>query len=253
MKKQDLAPPAGLTPARTSRSAAGVLAVLAALAAAPAEAEPLPDGFVRLADIDASIPQDMRYAGADNFVGRRLAGYEAPYCILTGKAAKALSRVQEAVAADGFSLVVFDCYRPERAVADMVRWSRAGGPADPRWFPAVRRENLISAGYVGARSAHSRGSTVDLALVETAGGGTETRCGATATGMAEFGTGFDCFDKKSRTLFSPLPPGAAENRARLVKAMKAEGFVNYSREWWHFTLSDEPFPGRRFDFPVTAE
>jgi len=240
---------------RTSRTSASLFAVFAGLLAAPGAtgAEALPDGFVRLSAVDASIRQDMRYAGADNFVGRRLAGYEAAACILTGKAAKALARVQEAVAADGFTLVVFDCYRPERAVADMVRWSRDGGPADPRWFPAVRREHLISAGYVGARSAHSRGSTVDLALVKAADGGADPSCGAAAPGMAEFGTGFDCFDRKSRTLFSPLPPGAAENRARLVRAMAAEGFVNYSREWWHFTLSDEPFPRRRFDFAVTAE
>lgn len=232
-----------------------LLAILAGLAAAPAtaRADSLPAGFVRLADVDASIRQDMRYAGSDNFVGRRLAGYEAAACILTEKAAHALARVQAAVAADGFSLVVFDCYRPERAVADMVRWSKAGGPADPRWFPAMRRENLIPGGYVGARSAHSRGSTVDLALVEAGSGGADPRCGASPTEMIEFGTGFDCFDRKSRTLFSPLPPGAAENRARLVAAMKAEGFVNYSREWWHFTLSGEPFPGRRFDFPVTGE
>lgn len=232
-----------------------LLAILAGLAAAPAtaRADSLPAGFVRLADVDASIRQDMRYAGSDNFVGRRLAGYEAAACILTEKAAHALARVQAAVAADGFSLVVFDCYRPERAVADMVRWSKAGGPADPRWFPAMRRENLIPGGYVGARSAHSRGSTVDLALVKAGSGGADPRCGASPTEMIEFGTGFDCFDRKSRTLFSPLPPGAAENRARLVATMKAEGFVNYSREWWHFTLSGEPFPGRRFDFPVTGE
>lgn len=232
-----------------------LLTILAGLAAAPAtaRADSLPAGFVRLAEVDPSIRQDMRYAGSDNFVGRRLAGYEAAACILTEKAANALARVQAAVAADGFSLVVFDCYRPERAVADMVRWSKAGGPADPRWFPAMRRENLIPGGYVGARSAHSRGSTVDLALVEAGSGGADPRCGASPTEMIEFGTGFDCFDRKSRTLFSPLPPGAAENRARLVAAMKAEGFVNYSREWWHFTLSGEPFPGRRFDFPVTGE
>jgi len=235
----------------TSRLAAALLLAIAAGSAAGAAS--LPDGFVRLAEVDPSIRQDMRYAGADNFVDRRLAGYEAPACILTDKAAKALARVQTAVSGDGFALVVFDCYRPERAVADMVRWSKAGGPADPRWYPAVRREHLVSAGYVGARSAHSRGSTVDLALVKTADGGAAApACGAGAPGMAEFGTGFDCFDRKSRTLFSPLPPGAAENRARLVRAMAAEGFVNYSREWWHFTLSGEPFK-TRFDFPVTAE
>lgn len=216
-------------------------------------AEPLPDGFVRLADVAPDIRQDIRYAGTDNFIGRRLDGYEAPDCILTRKAAEALARVQKAVAADGFALVVFDCYRPERAVADMVRWSRSGGPPDPRWYPAVRREHLVSAGYVGARSAHSRGSTVDVALLKIGETAPAEPCGAAAPEMAAFGTGFDCFDKKSQTLFSPLPPGAAENRARLAKAMAAEDFVNYAREWWHYTLSGEPFPKRRFDFPVTAK
>ena len=86
--------------------------------------------------------------------------------------------------------------------------------------------------------------------MKAADGGTDPACGAAAPGMAEFGTGFDCFDRKSRTLFSPLPPGAAENRARLVRAMAAEGFVNYTREWWHFTLENEPYPDRYFNFPV---
>jgi D-alanyl-D-alanine dipeptidase len=233
--------------------AASLLALAILASAAPAAASTLPDGFVRLADVDPTIVQDIRYAGADNFLGRRLAGYEAGACILTEKAARALASVQDAVRADGYSLVVFDCYRPARAVADMVRWSRQGGPPDPQWHPKVRREKLIAAGYVGSRSAHSRGSTVDVALLKTGDAGAAApACGAAADGMAEFGAGFDCFDGRSRTLFSPLPPGAKDNRARLVKAMRTAGFVNYPAEWWHFTLANEPFPGRRFDFPVTG-
>ena len=96
--------------------------------------------------------------------GGRHVGYEAPVCILTERAAKALSKVQQSVAGDGLTLVVFDCYRPVRAVDDFVDWTRQGGPPDPRWYPKVKRGDLIAKGYVGERSSHSRGSTVDVAL-----------------------------------------------------------------------------------------
>jgi len=224
--------------------------------ALPALAADLPAGFVRLADVDASIRQDMRYAGADNFLGRPAKGYEAPVCILTEQAAKSLSRVQRALAAEKLTLVVFDCYRPEQAVSDFVGWVEAGGAIDSRWSPKTRRSDLISKGYIGARSAHSRGSTVDLGIApedESSEPIAEPACGARGTKTIDFGTGFDCFDKKSETAFRPLPGNAAANRKRLVSAMRAAGFKNYRREWWHFTLSGEPFPKQRFDFPVTGK
>jgi len=220
----------------------------------PALADPLPAGFVRLADIAPSIHQDIRYAGSDNFLHRKVIGYDAPVCILTLQAAQALAGVQQAIAAKGLTLVVFDCYRPARAVADMGDWTRQGGPPDPRWYPGVRRGDLIAKGYVGELSTHSRGSTVDVAIARADGPSVaKSACGAIDADTLDFGSGFDCFDPMSETAHRPLGNEATANRRLLVEAMRAGSFKNYAREWWHYTLRHEPFPTQRFDFPVSAE
>ncbi|TGP23092.1 D-alanyl-D-alanine dipeptidase [Mesorhizobium sp. M1D.F.Ca.ET.184.01.1.1] len=228
-------------------------ALFSALAIFPAVADPLPAGFVRLADIDPTIRKDIRYAGSQNFLHRKVEGYEAPVCILTEQAAKALSSVQKAIAAKSLTLVVFDCYRPARAVADMGQWTRQGGPPDPRWYPTVERGHLIAKGYVGELSSHSRGSTVDLAIAEMdKTSAAHPACGAPEAVTLDFGTGFDCFDPMSEMAHRPLPVKAAANREMLLSVMRSAGFRNYAREWWHFTLQNEPFAMQRFDFPVTA-
>lgn len=215
--------------------------------------DPLPAGFVRLADVDPTIRQDIRYAGIENFLHRKADGYDAPACILTAPAAKALSSVQKAMTTKGLTLVVFDCYRPARAVADMGKWTREGGPPDPQWYPTVQRGDLIAKGYVGTFSSHSRGSTVDLAIAEPRKkSNVHPTCGAPDGAMLDFGTGFDCFDPKSETASTLIGVEAASNRNMLLAAMRAAGFRNYAREWWHFTLAKEPYPKQRFDFPVTA-
>ncbi|MDG4879834.1 M15 family metallopeptidase [Mesorhizobium sp. WSM4884] len=236
-----------------SLRATAILAASLTAISSPAHADPLPAGFVRLADVDRSIRQDVRYAGRENFLHRRVDGYDAPVCILTEKAARALSSVQKAIGPKGLTLVVFDCYRPARAVADMREWTKQGGPPDPRWYPTIGRGDLIAKGYVGELSSHSRGSTVDLAITAMdKKSAIHPACGAANTGTFDFGTGFDCFDPASETAHRPLAAEAAANRKMLVAAMLAAGFRNYAREWWHFTLVGEPFPKRRFDFPVTA-
>ncbi|CDX50332.1 D-Ala-D-Ala dipeptidase [Mesorhizobium plurifarium] len=238
---------------RPSLGAFFVAVTLTLLSPLSAYANPLPAGFVRLADIDPTIRQDIRYAGRENFLHRKVYGYDAPVCILTATAAKALSGVQKAMVAKGLTLVVFDCYRPARAVADMGSWTREGGPPNPQWYPTVERGDLIAKGYVGELSSHSRGSTVDLAIAETGKKSSiHPACGAPDGGELDFGTGFDCFDPMSETAHRPLPAEAAANRKMLLTAMRAAGFRNYAREWWHFTLAKEPFPKQRFDFPVTA-
>ncbi|RNJ47434.1 D-alanyl-D-alanine dipeptidase [Mesorhizobium erdmanii] len=231
----------------------GFYALTVAVAVLPAHADPLPAGFVRLADIAPSIRQDIRYAGAGNFLHRKVKGYDAPVCILTLQAVQALAGVQQAIAARGLTLVVFDCYRPARAVADMGEWTRQGGPPDPQWYPGVRRGDLIAKGYVGELSTHSRGSTVDVAIARADGPSAKPACGAIDADTLDFGSGFDCFDPMSETAHRPLGNEAAANRRLLVEAMRAGGFKNYAREWWHFTLGHEPFPTQRFDFPVSAE
>jgi len=228
--------------------------MLAAASPLSAYAAAVPAGFVRLADIDPTIRQDIRYAGLENFLHRKADGYDAPVCILTKQAAKALSSVQKAMTAKGLTLVVFDCYRPAQAVADMGEWTRQGGPPDPQWYPTVQRGDLIAKGYIGELSSHSRGSTVDLAIAETdKKGPAHPACGAPDGGALDFGTGFDCFDPKSETASALIGTEAAANRKMLLAAMHAAGFRNYAREWWHFTLVKEPFPKQRFDFPVTAD
>lgn len=213
----------------------------------------LPKSFVRLADMDSTIRQDIRYAGSRNFLGRPAKDYRAPVCILTREAAAALVKVQKSLAGDGLTLVVFDCYRPAGAVADFVEWTKQPAPADPRWHPKVRRGDLIAKGYIGERSTHSRGSTVDVALAPLTGAEPQhPACGADTAETLDFGTGFDCFDEASASAFSGFGATASANRKRLVEAMRAEGFRNYRGEWWHFTLKDEPFKQQRFDFPVTA-
>lgn len=234
---------------RRSALAAALLFTCAAGAQEPA----LPAGFVHLADIAPGIAQDIRYAGEKNFLGRPAQGYRGASCILTEKAARAVAQAHERLATQGLGLVVFDCYRPTAAVADFVAWARQSGPPDPRWHPGTRRGDLIRDGYIAARSAHSRGSTVDVAIVALDSQAAATpACGGGAPGMLDFGTGFDCFDPASRTSSATMAGDARRHRRLLVETMAQAGFRNYAGEWWHFTLRDEPYPKETFDFPVTA-
>lgn len=230
----------------SASTAAGLL-----LATLPAFAADLPAGFVHLADIDPSIRQDIRYAGSANFLGRPVKGYRSGACILTRQAAEALAKVQARLKADGQTLVVFDCYRPKRAVADMVAWAATSDDRDPQWHPNVPRNRLVAEGYLARRSGHSRGSTVDLAIapLDDAEAGPDPDCGSQNAGTLDFGTGFDCLDPRSATASRKVPAAARSAREKLVRLMQDAGFRNYSREWWHFTLTDEPF-GAGFDFEV---
>lgn len=211
----------------------------------------LPEGLVRLSEIDPTIRQDMRYAGSDNVLGRPLEAYAAPVCILSREAATALAAAQVELARDKLTLVVFDCLRPVRAVDDLVTWTKAGGEQTSPWHPKVARGELIAKGYVGLKSTHSRGSTIDIAIAhETDTTTAKPACGAAAPGMLDFGTGFDCFDEASRTASPSIDPQAATNRKRLFDLMARHGFRNYPGEWWHFTLANEPFKEKRFDMEV---
>jgi len=228
------------------------ISALLFVVASPALAGDLPKGLVRLSDVDPTIKQVMNYAGSLNFLGRPAKGYEAPVCIVTEEAARDLASAQERLMAEGLSLVMFDCYRPVRAVADFGGWARQSGGTDARWHPRVARNRLIREGYIAAKSAHSRGSTVDLGIAPIeAVAGEPPACGAD-NGTLDFGTGFDCLDPASNTDSKAVSEEARKNRRKLVQAMRAAGFKNYSAEWWHFTLVKEPTK-QAFDFPVTAD
>lgn len=232
------------------------LACLALAAAAPAAADGLPDGFVHLSDVAPTIRQEMRYFGPDNFTGAPVPGYEAPTCVLTRPAAEALAKVQASLKHDGYGLIVFDCYRPEKAVAAFMAWSRADDRGMPYFYPGIDKSAIIPDGYVAERSSHSRGSTVDLGLVELDDKGPfpprPKRCDESSLSSlgVEMGTDFDCFSPLSATASKEVSKTAQANRKVLLDAMTDAGFVNYAKEWWHYTLGNEPYPDRSFDFDV---
>ncbi|MEV4493747.1 M15 family metallopeptidase [Micromonospora coxensis] len=230
-------------------------------------ASPAPADFVLLSEVDPTIATDIRYATAHNFVGRPVDGYPEPLCLLTRPAAEALRRVQSAARAQGHSLRVYDCYRPQRAVAHFVRWG--ADTADQRtkaeFYPRVPKERLFADGYLGAPTAHSRGSTVDLTLEPLATpprashdpGRPLTACTAPADrrfadGSVDMGTGFDCFDPLAHTDDRRVTGAARQHRQLLKRLMAQGGFVNYDREWWHYRYADEPYPQTYFDFPVAV-
>lgn len=204
--------------------------------------------FVDVQEIESSIRVDLRYAGSDNFVGARVEGYETPVCLLSRPAAAALAEVQRSLADEGLGLLVYDCYRPQRAVDHFVRW--AADTSDLRTkaehYPDVPKSRLFDEGYIAERSGHSRGSTVDLTLVREPA---PDEADETATPL-EMGTPYDFFDPLSHTESPDVGDQPLANRLRLREAMEAGGFRNYEAEWWHYTLRDEPHPDAYFDEPV---
>ena len=240
------------------------LAVLAALSTATSvfAGDAMPDDFVYLRDVDPTIEQDMRYAGPHNFTGKSVDGYGAAECVLARQAAEALKAVQADVKGNGLTLKVYDCYRPARAVAAFVAWSKL--PDDPQskgmWYPNLTKGDLFP-GYIATRSGHSRGATLDLTLVPIdnsappVGDAKPQSCtvpqkGHAPDGSVAMGTSFDCFDVKANTAAQGLSSEERANRELLVAAMQARGFKNYPKEWWHFTLEPEPYPHTIFDFPI---
>jgi D-alanyl-D-alanine dipeptidase len=237
---------------------------MTAVAVSAAPAAPRSTPLVYLRDIDASIRQDMRYAGSDNVTGKPLPGYDAPECMLRRAAALALKNVQAELATANLSLKVYDCYRPTRAVAAMAAWSRAkGGPNTARFYPALDKAKLFALGYIAGHSAHSRGVAIDLTLVPhnatpAARSDPNARYGPCTAPQAErapddsldMGTSFDCFDTRSHTRSGSITPAQAANRKLLLDAMRRHGFTNYKREWWHFSYSGAD-DGTAYDLPIT--
>ncbi len=244
---------------------AAILSVGSALLVGACSASGPPEGFVRLSDVSPGIVQEIRYHGAHNFTGRPVPGYAAPECWLTREAAEALARAQDDVTAQGYSLKVYDCYRPQRAVSEFVRW--AADPNDDamraEFYPRVPKDEIIPRGLIAEKSGHSRGSTVDVTLVPLGAGVSAAwtegdplvDCAAPegdrfADTSIDMGTGFDCFDPVAATDSGEITSDQALNRKILVAAMEAAGFVNLPEEWWHYTLANEPFPDTFFDAPI---
>ncbi|WP_454634333.1 M15 family metallopeptidase [Bradyrhizobium cenepequi] len=231
--------------------------------AAPGQAQTLPGGFVFLRDIDPTIIQDIRYAGSNNFVGRPLRGYGAAECVVKREVGLKLKAVQQELAGQKVSLKMFDCYRPARAVADMVAWSKDGREtaAGKRYNPAFSKTALFRLGYIATRSGHSSGAALDLTLVDLAADNSGkfdpardyADCTASVEkrapeGSIDMGTGYDCSDVKAHTAAPSINAAQRRWRRMLVAAMARQGFVNYSKEWWHFSLPGAG--GQAYDFPI---
>jgi D-alanyl-D-alanine dipeptidase len=231
--------------------------------AAPAGAQTLPGGFVYLGDLDPTIVQDIRYAGRNNFVGRPLKGYGAAECVVKRDVGLGLKRVQAELGSQHLSLKMLDCYRPARAVHDMVVWAQNGQetPAERRYNPAFSKKDLFRLGYIAGHSGHSSGAAVDLTLVDLKADNSRTfdpdkayaDCTAPAAARApeasvDLGTGYDCSDLKAHTAARSITEAQRRWRNLLAALMAKQGFVNYSKEWWHFSLPGAGGPA--YDFPI---
>lgn len=202
-----------------------------------------PSGFVLLSDYVPQVIQEIRYFSTYNFIGERIDGYEEPCALITAEAARALKSVSNELGVIGYRLKVFDAYRPTAAVKQFVFWALEDNDVrmKPYFYPDIDKEDTISLGYIASRSSHSRGSTIDLTLLDM------------QTGKElDMGTPFDFFGELSHPDNRDVTDEQYENRMLLQRAMVRNGFVPYECEWWHFTLEDEPYPDTYFSFPVSS-
>jgi D-alanyl-D-alanine dipeptidase len=204
-------------------------------------AENLPAGFVYADQVIPDLHVNLRYRGSDNFMGKPIDGYQGNRLILTHVAATALAKVQAALRPMGLSLLVYDGYRPQRAVDHFARWAMDPDDAvnKAEYYPDVDKSELFAKGYIADRSGHTRGSAIDLTLADA------------ATGTAlDMGTPWDFLGPESWPDYAGVTPQQRANRLLLSALMSAHGFTVYPQEWWHFFLDNEPFPDTYFDFVV---
>ena len=200
-------------------------------------------GFVLLADFVPQIVQEIRYYSTYNFIGDRIDGYEEPCALLTIEAARALKAVSNELIVQGYRLKVFDAYRPACAVKHFVLWGIEDQDIrmKPYFYPDLEKQELFARGYIAKQSSHSRGSTVDLTLLDM------------KTGKElDMGSPFDLFSEVSHPDYQGLTEEQYENRMLLRRAMLRNGFLPIDCEWWHFTLKNEPYPDTYFNFPVSS-
>lgn len=210
-----------------------------------ADAEELPRGFVRLRSIDPSIQQDIRYASSDNFVGRPIPGYEHGECWLRREVAERLAQVQADLVKSGLTLIVYDCFRPIRAVEYFMKWVRDSLDQSRKaeQYPTTEKSRLVEEGYLAAVSDHSKGVAVDVGL---------DRLGASENihdQVLDMGTPFDFFGPGAYTASPLISERAQRNRILLLTAMARRGFRNYLREWWHFSVP-EGRSLKSYDVPI---
>ncbi|MBQ2596609.1 MAG: M15 family metallopeptidase, partial [Oscillospiraceae bacterium] len=202
-----------------------------------------PSGFVLLADYVPQIVQEIRYYSTYNFIGDRIDGYEEPCALLTIEAARALKAVSSELIVQGYRLKVFDAYRPACAVKHFVLWGIEDQDVrmKPYFYPDLEKQELFARGYIARQSSHSRGSAVDLTLLDMKSGK-----------ELDMGGPFDLFSERSHPDFRGISAEQYDNRMFLQNAMTRNGFAPLDCEWWHFALKNEPYPEIYFEFPVSA-
>ena len=201
----------------------------------------LPKGFVYLAEVDTSIKSELRYLSNNNFIGKPIDGYINKTIIISKPAALALKQVQKKLLQFNLTLKVFDAYRPQQAVDHFVRWARVLNDTlmKQQYYPEVTKNKLFQLGYIASKSGHTRGSTVDLTIVDL-----------TTGRELDMGSPYDYFGTESHPLQNKLTKNQRVNRLLLRNLMLSNGYKPYENEWWHFTLRNEPFPTTYFNFPI---
>lgn len=201
----------------------------------------VPAGFVHINQVIPTVQYDIRYYSDNNFIGTRIDGYNAPSALLTNEAAQALKAVSEELDSQGYYLKIFDAYRPQKAVDHFIRWAEDENNTrmKEQYYPHINKKDLFNLGFLAKKSAHSRGSTVDLTLV------------ANKTGQElDMGSCYDYLDKISAHDSKFITAEQANNRRLLRYAMQKHGFRSNAKEWWHYTLIKEPYPNQYFNFDV---
>lgn len=204
-------------------------------------AQQLPKGFVYLNDIDKTIPLELRYFTENNFIGQPINGYHKNCVIVTFETAQRLKIIQQKLLKKGLSLKIFDAYRPQQAVDHFVKWASIleDTVMKKEYYPDIPKSTLFKRGFIASKSGHTRGSTVDLTIISL------------KTGKElDMGFPYDFFGKESHSFYEKLSKKQKKNRRFLRNIMLKHGFKPYDNEWWHFTLKNEPFPKRYFNFPI---
>ena len=228
----------------------------------------LPDGFTYLTTDELknyNIIIDLRYSTNLNFVGEKINGYETNKAIMTNEAKEALFKASDLFARSGYDLVIYDAYRPQKAVNNFKQWSDSQYPIANKmkseFFPYIEHDKAFKLGYIAEKSGHSRGSTIDLTIIEHGENVQKAEYQERTfsdgrkfiflnDGTVDMGSHFDLFDEASHSLSNLVLNEALQNRKFFIETMESTGFQNYPSEWWHFTLKNEPFRDIYFDFNI---
>lgn len=207
-------------------------------------AQVIPAGFVNLNKEIPNLVVDLRYASSENFTGRVVPGYNSSKAIGTEDLATALKKVQAQLKPYGLGLKLFDAYRPQIAVNTFIIWADYSSDTlkKEEYYPDLKKNSLFELGYIAEKSAHTKGSTVDITLIYLEG--------INKGKEVDMGGKWDYFSKKSNFTFQGITSKQYQNRELLRNLMESEAFLPYDKEWWHFTLKNEPFPKTYFDFMI---